>query len=121
MVVWKWMSDENGENPKEHPVVIISKQEHIDNEEYAYVWGVVASHTAALIPHPDNVPLPHGRRKCFSKKTVAVCRWRVKVVKADVKPEEIGHTIQTKHLEPVLAKVREMLDREKASKSPKSE
>jgi len=118
-VVKKLILDENGKNPKPHPIVIISKQEDIDKHDE--VLGVVASHTAAIRGDPDGIHLPHvpggEGRYPFTKETVAVCRWIVRVKRSDVKPEEVEGFVQLKHLEPVLKKIREIRDKKKAEKS----
>jgi hypothetical protein len=108
-----------------YPIIIISKPETIAISDE--VRGVVASHTAAKMPDWDDccVHLPHvpgGSPRCvFGKETVAVCRWIVPVKQSETNPDDIIGFVQLKHLEPVIAKARELLQkkREEAARKEK--
>ena len=123
-VVMKFMPGEDGKNFKDHPVVIICRQEIIDSRDE--IWGVVASHEATK--HPDTrcrlVHLPHvpdkNSKHPFWVPTAAVCDWLATIKQSEIKDADVRGFIQLKHLEPVINKVGKFIAAKKAAKEAAS-
>lgn len=116
--MWVTICDPSGRNTKEHPVVIVSRDSDIKAREE--VVGVVASWTSALKnPRPDSyIGLPFSRdgkgATGFTKDTVAVCAWVVKIKKAAIAPDKIGGRVSPRHVREIVLKLKE-IDEQRAA------
>lgn len=106
------IADPAGRNSKEHPVILIGRDDDIRNHDP--VIGVIASHTAATqTPRKDCcIEIPHsGDGKCntgFFKPTVAVCDWVVKLTKEQIAAGRLGGMVQARHVFAIHQKIAEL-------------
>lgn len=85
-IVWANIDDERGRNPKPRPVVVVSRQDEIDDGGSVMVVAITTTFNEPIpdnqvrIPsHPNRNQITGLRRPC-----VAVCTWSRMVEQADI-------------------------------------
>jgi hypothetical protein len=108
------VADPNGFNNYRRPVVILTRNDEIEDADTLY--GVVASNTAATSQPPSDslIQLPYQREgrvgTKLKKPTVAVCGWIVAIDKSEIAEEDIGGVVPS-HLVQLILERRAEIDR----------
>ena len=116
-IVWVWLANPQGKDPKQRPIVILTPDEQIETSEQLY--GIVCSHShAAITPRPDYyIPLSWNQtgttKTKLRKETVALCNWPAAFNKFDVTPDNVGGVVSSEEFAAIVAKGRECYARAK--------
>jgi hypothetical protein len=111
-IIYKMVPDPQGRNPKDRPLVIVSKDpSKVTEDELIYAVGITSELTES---DPNNYVLlpwaPLGKRcmSKLSKKCAALCTWVAKVKRSEIADENCGGLIEAVHVEKIIAKLREL-------------
>jgi hypothetical protein len=109
------IADPNGRNAKQHPAIIVENDEDI--RDHDILVGVVASHTAAMRqPRLDSwveVPFHRGGAcpSAFTRETVAVCEWLVKIDKRTLAEGQLGGVVPRRYMFQIREKLKELAEK----------
>lgn len=115
-IVWvEQLLDPRGRNPKNRPVVVLTKNDEIETED-TLVCVVASNSSYYENPRPDDyIEIPsHPQvvmKEKLTKPTVAVCRWITEIEKTRLLESQKAGIVRKAVLETILNKVRELGER----------
>jgi len=112
-LIWAFVLDPRGRNPKKRPVVILTSNQEIATVD-VFVTVVASCSAASRVPRPDHfIGLPFQEFGYCSTKlrkpTVVICDWLAEIPKSTAfSSDDFGGIVLPNLLRRIIAKVDEM-------------